>query len=102
MSTVPGLPAAETRRIGQEKKDSFLAIVKKMGVLWMYLIGSTTEPGIPDRATMPQKTLDAKHGVLIFFLLIFALILRLAKVGDYCFFCLLLRQHYLLVFLFSL
>jgi hypothetical protein len=59
-----------------------------------YLIRSTAEPGIPGRTTMPKNTLDTKNGVVLFFLFFFALVLIcLAIVGDYCFFCLLLRQH---------
>jgi hypothetical protein len=65
-----------------------------------YLIRSTAEPGIPGRTTMPKNTLDTKNGVVLFFLFFFALVLIcLAIVGYYCFFCLLLRQHCLRFFL---
>jgi hypothetical protein len=64
-----------------------------------YLIRSTAEPGIPGRTTMPKNTLDTKNGVVLFFLFFFALVLIcLAIVGYYCFFCLLLRQHCLRFF----
>lgn len=65
---------------------------------WVYLIGSTAEPSVPNRATMPEKVLDIKQGGVFFLLILMMIflslmIMSLAKVGDYCFLCLLLSQH---------
>lgn len=71
----------------------------KLGCPGWYLIGSAAEPGIPSGATMPEKALHAEHGVLLLlfifspFFFASSFMFSLAKVGNYCFFCLLLWQH---------